>query len=114
MGVNAVGMNEIKDNGEEIVDMKRSGLIAALAVGAGVVLGACGDDGGASRDELVDELVNDADMTQEVAECFIDELGVDKANELRDAEESNDISDDLQTEATDAMMTCSTAEEPAE
>jgi hypothetical protein len=79
--------------------------MAALTVGAAaLLLGACGDDGGADRDEVIDRLVDEGE-SREVAECVVDEVGAGDVDRMMDAD-IDDVSDEDANELISAFVEC--------
>lgn len=95
--------------------MKRTGLsIAAILTTLGLTLTACGG-GAPSKDELAESLVENGELTEELADCVAEELldsdlNDDQLNAIADDEDDLDDEDEAEALAalTDAAGKCAT------
>ncbi len=84
--------------------------LAALAVAA-VLLAGCGGDG--EREQLVDDLESDFDMSPERASCVADQLyerfSDEEIETLREAGGRDDVPDELLSDLRAALTPCASA-----
>jgi len=83
------------------------GLFGTLAL----LVGACSDDSAPSREAMIDQAVEEADIDEATATCLVDglldEFGAERVEEMVTSDEApEDLSEDEQAALTDVGLEC--------